>query len=163
MMWQMPGACSYPRVDRDYLLPANLSNKSPGHNVLGVLHAEPFPIEDRASISHKKCFQSLQVAAKQNVNQSLYLVIYKLHTPQNTTSNTSYISSVTLAQKFLLNAQQLKQADANVFTQRDRGVAREPAEYKKVPIKSLFPPISNIFLLFQLHHMQITSIYTPFH
>lgn len=59
------------------------------------------------------------------------LLIYKPHTHSSAHNfyHTSYISSATLAKKVSLNAQELKQADANVFTQGYRGVARKPAEY----------------------------------
>jgi len=59
------------------------------------------------------------------------LLTYKPHTNSSARNfqHTSYISPATLSQKFSLNAQELKQANTNVFTQGYRGVARNPAEY----------------------------------
>lgn len=51
----------------------------------------------------------LQLTTKRNVNQSLYLLIYKpyTHSSAHNFYHPSYISSATLAQKVSLNAQEL--------------------------------------------------------
>lgn len=87
--------------------------------------------ENHQSLQVTTKLLGLQLTTKKNVNQSLYLVTYKPHTHSSAHKfyHTSYIPSATLAQKVSLNAQELKWANANVFTQGYRGVARKPAEY----------------------------------